>query len=35
MPLPHLREIRPDVIQGEVVGLRRLGGVGRGLGQHD
>jgi hypothetical protein len=35
VPFPHVREIRPDVIQGEIAGLRRLGDVVRGLGQHD
>jgi len=35
VPLPHLREIRPDVIQGNVAGPGRLGGVVRGLFQHD
>ena len=35
VPLPHVRQIRPDVIQGHLAGLRRLGDVGPGLGQQD
>ncbi len=35
VPLPHLRQIRPDVIHGYIVGLRRLGDIALGLGQQD
>jgi hypothetical protein len=35
LPLPHLREIRADMIQGNVAGPRRGGVRVRGPGQHD
>ena len=35
MPFPHLREVRADVIQGDVVGPGGLGDVVRGLFQDD
>ena len=35
VPLPRLREVRSDVIQRDVLGLRLPGGIGPGLGQHD